>query len=78
MPLPFVSVIIPIYNGEADIPDLLRCLQAQTYPQDQIEYLLVDNGSTDRTLALLQAAPTMTLLAEPMDPSGPGRDSRLH
>lgn len=66
MPLPFVSVIIPIYNGEADIPDLLRCLQAQTYPQDQVEYLLVDNGSTDRTLALLQAAPTMTLLAEPM------------
>jgi glycosyltransferase involved in cell wall biosynthesis len=65
MPLPFVSVIIPIYNGEADIPDLLRCLQAQTYPQDQVEYLLVDNGSTDRTLALLQAAPTITLLAEP-------------
>jgi cellulose synthase/poly-beta-1,6-N-acetylglucosamine synthase-like glycosyltransferase len=54
--LPAVSVIIPIYNGEADLPDLLNCLWAQTYPVSQIEYLLVDNGSGDRTPDLLQAA----------------------
>jgi glycosyltransferase involved in cell wall biosynthesis len=64
MPLPFVSVIIPIYNGEADLPDLLRCLQAQTYPADRVEYLLIDNGSADRTFALLQAAPHITALRE--------------
>lgn len=54
--LPQVSVIIPIYNGEADLPDLLHCLWAQTYPAEQVEYLLVDNGSGDRTSELLQAA----------------------
>lgn len=54
--LPEVSAIVPIYNGEADLPDLLRCLQAQTYPADRVEYLLVDNGSRDRTSALLQTA----------------------
>ncbi|NJL42022.1 MAG: glycosyltransferase [Leptolyngbyaceae cyanobacterium SM1_4_3] len=54
--LPAVSVIIPIYNGEADLPDLLNCLWAQTYPVSQVEYLLVDNGSGDRTPDLLQAA----------------------
>jgi Glycosyl transferase family 2 len=54
-PSPLISVIIPIYNGEADIPDLLRCLQAQTYPADRVEYLIVDNGSADRTRDLLQA-----------------------
>jgi GT2 family glycosyltransferase len=51
-----VGVVIPIYNGAADLPSLLRCLSQQTYPQAQIQYLLVDNGSSDRTLDLLRAA----------------------
>lgn len=53
--LPHVSVIIPIYNGEADLPDLLHCLRSQTYPTHQVDYLLVDNGSQDQTYSLLQA-----------------------
>jgi glycosyltransferase involved in cell wall biosynthesis len=52
--LPDISVIIPIYNGAADLPDLLRCLQQQSYPVDRVEYLLVDNGSRDHTTQLLQ------------------------
>ncbi|MEH2066915.1 MAG: glycosyltransferase [Nostoc sp.] len=54
--LPMVSVVVPIYNGEADLPDLLDCLLSQTYPQDRVEYLLVDNNSSDRTLTLLKTA----------------------
>ncbi|MBZ8179072.1 glycosyltransferase [Oscillatoria salina] len=54
--LPSVSVIVPIYNGEKDLPDLVSCLLAQTYPAEQVEYLLVDNNSSDRTADLLQAA----------------------
>lgn len=54
--LPYVSVIVPIYNGETDLPDLIHCLQTQTYPVEQVEYLLVDNGSRDRTAALLAEA----------------------
>ncbi|WP_138498338.1 glycosyltransferase [Nostoc sp. PA-18-2419] len=54
--LPMVSVVVPIYNGEADLPDLLDCLLSQTYPQDRVEYLLVDNNSSDRTLSLLKTA----------------------
>ncbi|GAB4240442.1 MAG: hypothetical protein Kow00121_66890 [Elainellaceae cyanobacterium] len=53
--LPTVSVIIPIYNGEADLPDLFHCLAQQTYPPTQVEYLLVDNGSSDRTWQMLEA-----------------------
>ncbi|MDJ0736428.1 MAG: glycosyltransferase [Nostocaceae cyanobacterium] len=51
--LPKVSVVVPIYNGEGDLPDLISCLEAQTYPKQQVEYLLVDNNSSDRTLAIL-------------------------
>lgn len=54
--LPQVSVIIPVYNGADDLPDLLQSLQAQTYPADRVEYLIVDNASRDRTRELLQAA----------------------
>ncbi|MEL6670220.1 MAG: glycosyltransferase [Bacteroidota bacterium] len=53
---PRVSVVVPIYNGEQDLPGLLRCLRAQTYPADKVEYLLVDNGSRDRTPQLLSIA----------------------
>lgn len=63
--LPHVSVIIPIYNGELDVPDLLNCLKAQTYPRDRVEYLLVDNASRDRTLTLLKEA-SETLVSEGM------------
>ncbi|TAE57371.1 MAG: glycosyltransferase [Nostocales cyanobacterium] len=52
--LPQVSVVIPIYNGEADLPDLLNCLLLQTYPRDKVEYLLVDNNSKDNTFSILQ------------------------
>ncbi|HLO85016.1 MAG TPA: glycosyltransferase [Nostocaceae cyanobacterium] len=52
--LPLVSVVVPIYNGEQDLPDLLNCLVSQTYPKEQVEYLLVDNNSSDRTTELLQ------------------------
>ncbi|MEA5567978.1 MULTISPECIES: glycosyltransferase [unclassified Anabaena] len=52
--LPMVSVVVPIYNGEADLPDLINCLVSQTYPKDRVEYLLVDNNSSDRTLSYLQ------------------------
>ncbi|MBD2609132.1 glycosyltransferase [Scytonema hofmannii FACHB-248] len=53
---PHVSVVVPIYNGEKDLPDLISCLLAQTYPKQQVEYLLVDNNSSDRTLTFLETA----------------------
>jgi glycosyltransferase involved in cell wall biosynthesis len=61
---PTVSVVIPIYNGEADLLDLLECLRSQTYPPDLVEYLLVDNGSGDRTLAILRSHPQIQALSE--------------
>lgn len=53
---PKVSVIVPIYNGEQDLPGLLDCLMVQTYPAAQVEYLLVDNASSDRTPQILADA----------------------
>ena len=52
--LPEVSVIVPIYNGEQDLPELISCLEKQTYPKEKVEYLLVDNNSSDRTAEILE------------------------
>ena len=54
--MPHLSVIIPIYNGAVDLPDLLNCLWAQTYRADRVEYLIVDNHSQDATGRLLHQA----------------------
>lgn len=54
--LPIVSVVVPVYNGETDLPDLIECLRSQTYPPHSVEYLLVDNKSRDRTSTILQTA----------------------
>lgn len=58
---PAVSVIVPIYNGEADLPGLLAGLQGQDYPRDRVDYWLVDNGSRDRTPAILAAAAAQSI-----------------
>lgn len=44
-----VSVIIPCYNEQSRIGDLLSALRDQTYPQEQIEVLIADGLSTDNT-----------------------------
>jgi cellulose synthase/poly-beta-1,6-N-acetylglucosamine synthase-like glycosyltransferase len=53
---PHISVIIPVYNGEADLPDLIECLRSQTPISKSAEYIIVDNNSNDRTFATLQTA----------------------
>ncbi len=52
--LPFVSIIVPVYNGATTIVHCVESLLAQDYPQDCFEIIVVDNASKDRTVELLQ------------------------
>ncbi len=52
-PPPFVSVIVPVFNGEAWIDDCLSALRGQLYPADRYEIIVVDNGSTDDTRSIV-------------------------
>lgn len=48
---PLVSVIVPVYNAEHCVSDCVESILAQTYVN--LEVLLIDDGSTDNTLDLL-------------------------
>jgi glycosyltransferase involved in cell wall biosynthesis len=60
---PTVSIIIPTYNGRAHIEDCLSSLSALDYPRDRREILVVDDGSSDDTVAYLTAQyPDVTIV----------------
>ena len=42
-----VSIIVPVYNTETFLPECIESIQNQTY--SNIEIILVDDGSTDRS-----------------------------
>lgn len=48
-----VSLITITYNSEATLEDTIRSVTGQSYPD--IEYIIVDGGSTDRTLSIVDA-----------------------
>lgn len=50
-----VSVVIPAYNEESHLRGCLECITSQTLPRDQFEVILVDNGSTDSTVAIAES-----------------------
>ncbi|AFZ04738.1 glycosyl transferase family 2 [Oscillatoria nigro-viridis PCC 7112] len=50
---PKVSICIPTYNGEAFIGEAIKSALAQTYAN--IELIISDDGSTDRTIAIAQS-----------------------
>ena len=49
-----VSFAVVAYNEEATLPSLLVDLVNQDYPHDQIEVLLIDSMSADRTWAIME------------------------
>lgn len=49
--MPKISVIIPVYNVEAYVEKCVRSVLEQTFTD--MEIICVDNGSTDRSLAVL-------------------------
>jgi glycosyltransferase involved in cell wall biosynthesis len=47
---PFISVIIPVYNGKKFLPEAVKSVLKQNY--EPLEIIIVDDGSTDGTSEL--------------------------
>lgn len=52
---PGVSVIIPCYNEETWIQRTIQSCLNQDYPEDKLEVILVDDGSTDQSMQQVRA-----------------------
>ena len=48
---PEITVIIPVWNGERRLGATLEAIASQTLPRRLFEVIVVDNGSTDGTVA---------------------------
>ncbi|XES78369.1 MAG: glycosyltransferase [Candidatus Bathyarchaeia archaeon] len=51
---PKVSIILPVYNEEKLISRKMNNLLSLSYPKDKVEVIVVDGGSTDKTVKLLE------------------------
>jgi glycosyltransferase involved in cell wall biosynthesis len=51
---PRVTVVVPVCNGASTLEACLTALEAQDYPRDRYDVLVVDNGSTDGTVRIAQ------------------------
>lgn len=61
---PLITIGIPIYNVERFIGQTIRSVLSQTY--DNIEVIVTDDGSTDKTLNILKAIkdPRVTVISD--------------
>jgi glycosyltransferase involved in cell wall biosynthesis len=51
-----LSLVIPCYNEGAGLPGLLLRLKALSVEREDVEIILVDNGSSDAAVGLIQSA----------------------
>ena len=71
------SVVIATYNRKDLLAACLRCLDAQTHPQGQFEVIVVDDGSTDGSVEMVQKWParyTLRCIAAGHQGPGPARN----
>lgn len=50
-----ISIVTATMNSESSVVDTLHSIAEQDYPRDQIEWIVVDGASTDRTLERIKA-----------------------
>ncbi|MBI5858880.1 MAG: glycosyltransferase [Sphingobacteriales bacterium] len=57
-----ISIVVPARNEEKKIDTLLQDLQAQAYPKDLFEIIIVDDHSSDATAEIVKSFPGIKLV----------------
>lgn len=71
-----ISIIVPAYNEEQYIKDCLLSIKKYN-TEDICEVIVVDNGSTDATLRLVQQFSFVTIVSEPKKGASHARQAGL-
>ena len=61
--MPWVSVVVPNFNGEEFLPETLNSLVSQDYPK--LEIIFVDGSSKDRSVDIARRYGNVTVISEP-------------
>src|SRR5512137_2497769 len=77
MPVPFVSVIIPVYNDPVRLKTCLQVLEAQTYPKQAYEVIVVDNGSDESIAPIVAGFSQAQAASEPRQGSYAARNTGI-
>ncbi len=59
-----ISIIIPVYNDAKGLALCLDALTKQTYPEECVEIIVVDNGSSDNSVAIAKQYSNIVTLSE--------------
>ena len=62
--MPFVSIIIPVFNDNKSLRICLTALSGQTYPKDQYEIIVIDNNSKETVSDVTHDFEQVTLVHE--------------
>jgi cellulose synthase/poly-beta-1,6-N-acetylglucosamine synthase-like glycosyltransferase len=79
--LPCISVLVPCHNEGRVIDHTIKALQNLDYPSDKIEFLMINDGSTDNTAEVIRgftADPRVRLLEVPALLSARGKSGALN
>jgi biofilm PGA synthesis N-glycosyltransferase PgaC len=63
--LPLLTVIIPAHNEENTIVKCARSVTESHYPKNLLQAIVIDDGSTDQTVALASGLKDVTVVSQP-------------
>src|SRR5918912_2121584 len=64
---PHVAIVMPAFNEEAAIRTSIRSLLALDYPEDKLEVVVINDGSTDETLDQIREVARETTRVQVID-----------
>ena len=64
---PGFSFVIPTYNSGEKIRRCLESIRTQDYPQDNVQLLIADGGSTDDTIDIAREYGARSAMIRPTD-----------
>ncbi len=69
-----ISVVIPALNEEALLLRCIKSLKNQNYPREKFEIILVDSGSTDKTVQIARKNGVRVFIKKSLETIGASRD----
>jgi glycosyltransferase involved in cell wall biosynthesis len=72
-----ISIILPTLNAARTLERCLAAIRAQDYPQERVEIVMADAGSTDNTLAIAERYGVERIVPNPLRTGEAGKSAAI-